>query len=87
MNRQQVFPAVSMIFLLFALIAGLAQFITDWSSFGWSYQVTTVILGVETVKTVNVTYELVGCFFFLWFLAISFQNYRLIGQKLIKEKD
>jgi len=67
-------------FTLLALLTGFVQFAKDMVTFGWSYEVTTIIAEVETTKLVNVTYELVGCFFFGWFLIISIQNFHLQGR-------
>jgi len=81
MNKKQVFPAISIVFLFFMFVVSLIQFFSDLLYYGWTYNVTTTILDVVTNKTVNVAYELVGCFFFVWFLFISIQNYQLISEK------
>lgn len=85
MNRRQIFPAVSIGFLAIMLLLSVTQFVADVGRFGWTYDVTTIIADVETTKTINVSYELVGCFFFAWFLLIAVQNFHLQRCKPVEE--
>lgn len=58
---------VSTLVLLFAsTAAGFIQTLSDYFTYGESFQVKTIIAGVETVETVSLADRLLGVFFVLW---------------------
>lgn len=86
MNKKLLPSLLTMFFLAFMMIAGIAQVLTDLKLYGWTYTITTIVSGIATVKTVYVGFEFVSIGFLFWVFMICYHNYRLINRESINDK-
>lgn len=78
---RKLLTVFSLILLMFIVVIGFFQAFTNLISYGWSYEVTTVISNVKTSQTMYVLFEFMICFFLLYLCYVLVQYYYTLSPK------
>lgn len=70
-KKMMVIPyMLTIFFLCLMIVVGASDIYQDYQTFGWSYEETTIIQEITTVRTVNLSSSIIMLLFLVWVVIL-----------------
>ncbi len=70
MRKADIPNLLTVLFLVVMFIAGSYQMIQSQQQYGWTYEQTTIIGGISTTSTVDLSGQAISLLFLLWLVFL-----------------